>query len=308
MATEIRLPDLGEGIVDVTVVRWRVAVGAAIKSGDVILEVATDKVDTEVAAAADGVLLKVNFNAGELVPVTAVLGYLGVAGEAIGADPGQPAPTAPAAQPAALAQPTIPLAASDEAVKASPVAKRVAADMGVALAGLAGTGPGGQITKSDVLAFAEQGPPGAATPLPGDLAGAPSLSVRRAAAELNVNLDAIANGRPFSTLTKYDVLSAAASRAAGKEVKIEPAFPPPSALPAASPARHLSPPHLSPRHLSPRHLSPPHLSRPKRHPNSAPARNWSNTRACAPRSPRIRASASSPRPMSPPCGIWTCPP
>ena len=83
MATEIRLPDLGEGIVDVTIVRWRVAVGAAIKNGDVILEVATDKVDTEVAAAADGVLLKVNFNAGELVPVTAVLGYLGAAGEAL---------------------------------------------------------------------------------------------------------------------------------------------------------------------------------------------------------------------------------
>ena len=70
MATEIKLPDLGEGIVDVTVSRWRVPVGTAVKAGEVILEVATDKVDTEVAAPADGVLLQVNFSAGELAPVS----------------------------------------------------------------------------------------------------------------------------------------------------------------------------------------------------------------------------------------------
>ena len=68
-------------------------------------------------------------------------------------------------------------------------------------------------------------------PLPGELADEPSLVVRRAAAELNVNLTAIAAGRPLSTLTKYDVLSAAASRAAGQETRVEPAFPLPSAAP-----------------------------------------------------------------------------
>jgi 2-oxoisovalerate dehydrogenase E2 component (dihydrolipoyl transacylase) len=120
-------------------------------------------------------------------------------------------------------------------VKASPVARRVAADKGVDLATVAGTGPGGQITKGDVLARAEQGGSGSPVALPGDLANEPSLVVRRAAADLNVNLGEVAQGRPLSTLTKYDVLSAAASRAAGKEVTVTPAFPPPSA-PAAAPA------------------------------------------------------------------------
>ena len=81
MATEIKLPDLGEGIVDVTISRWRVPVGGSVKAGDVILEVATDKVDTEVAAPADGTLLAHNFSEGSLAPVDAVLGVIGAAGE-----------------------------------------------------------------------------------------------------------------------------------------------------------------------------------------------------------------------------------
>lgn len=81
MATEIKLPDMGEGIVDVTISRWRVPVGGAVKAGDVILEVATDKVDSEVVAPADGMLLKTNFSEGSLAPVDAVLGVIGAEGE-----------------------------------------------------------------------------------------------------------------------------------------------------------------------------------------------------------------------------------
>ncbi|MCB0068243.1 MAG: E3 binding domain-containing protein, partial [Caldilineaceae bacterium] len=234
MATEIRLPDAGEGIEDVTVSRWRVSVGDNVKVNDVILEVATDKVDTEITAPADGVLLKVNFQEGELAPVSAVMGYIGQAGESIGdapaasAEAAAPAP-APAVAPAADAAPAAP--AGD--VKATPVARRVAADKGVDLAAVSGTGLGGQVTKQDVLAYNAAGPGTAPTALPGDLAGEPSLVVRRAAADNNINLDEIAEGRPLSTLTKYDVLSAAASRAAGKPVRVEPAFPPPSAVAAA---------------------------------------------------------------------------
>ncbi len=83
MATEIRLPDVGEGVADVTINRWRVNVGEAVTAGDVILEVATDKVDTEIQAPASGVLLKINFRAGELAPVTAVMGHIGQAGESV---------------------------------------------------------------------------------------------------------------------------------------------------------------------------------------------------------------------------------
>jgi 2-oxoglutarate dehydrogenase E2 component (dihydrolipoamide succinyltransferase) len=272
MATEIKLPEMGEGIADVTISRWRVPVGGTVKAGEVILEVATDKVDSEVAAPADGTLLKVNFSEGALAPVDAVLGVIGAAGEsAEGAAPataearpvapadhdqsrdGEPPPVAPPQgqveqATAAGADASASTADEDvkEDVKASPVAKRVAADKGVALSGVAGTGPGGQITKSDVLAAAsgKGAPAGQAIspdvpppPLPGDLADESSLVVRRAAADYNINLAEIAEGRPLSTLTKYDVLSAVASRAEGKPVKVEPAFPPPGAQTSSSATR-----------------------------------------------------------------------
>lgn len=224
MATEIRLPDVGEGVADVTINRWRVNVGDAVNAGDVILEVATDKVDTEIQAPASGVLLKINFRAGELAPVTAVMGHIGQAGESV-AEAGA-APTA-AAAPTTSAPVSAPAPVVESAsVKATPVAKRVAADKGVDLAGVAGTGPGGQITKQDVLAHSDvaAAPADARTALPGDLADEPTLAVRRVAADNNINLREIAGDRPLSTLTKYDVLSAVASRAAGKPVRVEPEY------------------------------------------------------------------------------------
>lgn len=222
MATEIRLPELGEGVADVTINRWRANIGDAVNAGDVILEVATDKVDTEIQAPAAGVLLKMNFRAGELAPVGAIMGYIGQAGERV--DEGGAPNTA--AAPATVETPVAPASAPEApGVKATPVAKRVAADRGVDLTAIAGTGPGGQITKQDVLAHSETTSSVAvAAALPGDLTDAPSLAVRRAAAEHNINLREIAGDRPLSALTTYDVLSAAASRAAGKPVRVEPEY------------------------------------------------------------------------------------
>ena len=232
MATEFKLPDLGDGITDVTISRWRVPVGAAVKAGEIILEVATDKVDTEVAAPADGTLLQVNFGEGALAPVTAVLALIGAAGENVGAA----APATAAAAPAPAAAPAAPAASATavaEDIKASPVAKRVAEDKGVALGGVKGSGPGGQVMKNDVLAAAEKGAAPAVVALTGELAEVASLIVRRTAADLSVNLAEIAGDRPLSSLTKYDVLSAVASREAGKEVKVTPPFPASAAAPAA---------------------------------------------------------------------------
>jgi 2-oxoglutarate dehydrogenase E2 component (dihydrolipoamide succinyltransferase) len=241
MTTEIRLPDAGEGIDDVTISRWRVAVGDNVNEGDVILEVATDKVDTEIQAPASGVLLKINFQEGDLAPVTEVMGYIGQEGESVNGAPAGAAPltkeaatkeaatkeaaTAEATSPKAPAAKNGPAPAAEGAgAKATPVAKRVAADKGVDLAGVAGTGPGGQITKQDVLTQAGGASSAAVSPLPGDLADESTLAVRRAAADNNINLREIAAGRPLSVLTQYDVLSAVASRAAGKRVRVEPAY------------------------------------------------------------------------------------
>lgn len=242
MATEVKLPDLGEGIEDVTINRWLVAEGDSVNEGDVILEVATDKVDTEVTAPASGVILKLFHTEGSLVEISQALAMIGQAGEEVGAAaPAAPTPAA-ADKPAEAA--AAPAAATSDK-KATPVAQRVAQDQGVDLGQVDGTGPGGRITKNDVEAFKESGAAPAGKGLPGDLADVPSLVVARAAAQYSVDLRQVAAGRPLSSLTKYDVLSAAASRGAGKTVVVAPKFdasaaapkaPAPAAAPASTPA------------------------------------------------------------------------
>ncbi|MCC6167824.1 MAG: 2-oxo acid dehydrogenase subunit E2 [Caldilineaceae bacterium] len=248
MATQVKLPDLGEGVLDATISRWLVKEGDSVNQGDVLLEVATDKVDTEVPAPAGGTLLKINHREGDLVDANSVLAVIGAAGEEAAeaptegaAEAEQPAPAQTKAAPAQAEQPQdtaeTPAGrqpqADGAAVKASPVAKRVAADKGVELESVPGTGPGGRITKEDVLASADGGKAkgGAVKPLPGDLADVPALSVTRLAALYNLNLDEIAGDRPLSALTRYDVMSAAAGRAEGEPVTVEPKFMPPRAQP-----------------------------------------------------------------------------
>ena len=96
MATELRFPDQLSGVDGIIVTRWLVKVGDTIKPGDVLLEVATDKVDTEVPATVGGVILQLNFSDGELLPADPVLGLVGEAGETVAAPTSAPAP-APAA-------------------------------------------------------------------------------------------------------------------------------------------------------------------------------------------------------------------
>ncbi len=95
-------------------------------------------------------------------------------------------------------------------VKASPVAVRVASDKDVALEQVAGTGPGGRITKDDVLAMRADGGAGqrraGAATLPDELADVASLAVRRVAGRPQHRPGDVADGRPLSTLTRYDVL------------------------------------------------------------------------------------------------------
>ena len=258
MATEVKLPDLGEGVEDATISRWLVKEGDEVQAGDVLLEVATDKVDTEVPAPVSGKVLKINQPEGSLVDLNTVIAIIGAEGESVDSgDSGGQAEGASTAAASAAAQneretvaeaeesgkkdeadETSPQVATPSenghAVKASPVAKRVAADKGVDLDGVSGTGPGGRITKGDVLATAETGKAGQAKelePLPGDLADVAPLSVVRLAALYNVNLREIAGGRPLSTLTRYDVMNAVASREQGKGVTVEPRFEAPRAIP-----------------------------------------------------------------------------
>ena len=269
MATNVKLPAMGEGIDDVTINRWLVEEGDTIEEGAMLVEIATDKVDTEVPSPAGGTILKLNFGPGELVSVDSVIAVIGAAGESAAdagddgaaetasAEPAVATGPAPANEAPAQAQPADEPAVepavepSDEDVKATPVARRVAADEGVDLGAVNGTGPGGQVRKSDVLDYVAQkkGEPAGTTPagtapsaagLPGDYADVPSTGVRRAAADYDIDLRAVAAGRPLSTLTRYDVMRYAAEKLGKDYLPTQPSFPakaapaPAAAKPAAA--------------------------------------------------------------------------
>ena len=251
MATDVKLPDLGEGVEDATISRWLVKEGDEVNEGDILLEVATDKVDTEVPAPTAGQVLKINQGEGALVAMNDVLAVIGAAGESVDSGDAPAASEAKAETPAAeeekeekapanaVAETPPQVSTPSEnghGLKASPVAKRVAADKGVDLDDVAGTGPGGRITKGDVLASADGGKEGAFAALPGDLADSASLPVLRLAALNDIDLRKVAEGRPLSTLTRYDVMTAVASRDAGKTVTVEPRYQPSPAVPGAAKA------------------------------------------------------------------------
>ena len=160
MATEIKMPQLGLTMEEGTVERWLKAEGDSVKVGEPILEITTDKLTNEVEAEAEGVLLKIVAPEGADVPVQGLLGYIGQPGEQV--DGGAPAP-APAAAPAAAPAPAAP-AAKGGKVRISPLARKIALQMGVDYTTLTGTGPSGRIIKRDVLAAAESAAKAPAAP------------------------------------------------------------------------------------------------------------------------------------------------
>jgi pyruvate dehydrogenase E2 component (dihydrolipoamide acetyltransferase) len=149
------MPQLGMGMFEGTIVRWIAADGAAVKRGAELLEIQTEKVVHTIEAASDGVLQRVAPE-GAQIPVRGVIGYLLAPGEAL-ARPG-PEPTAVAAPlPERPAAGTAPAQPSRE-VRATPIARRLAAERGLDLADIAGSGPGGRIVEKDVLDAAAASP------------------------------------------------------------------------------------------------------------------------------------------------------
>jgi 2-oxoglutarate dehydrogenase E2 component (dihydrolipoamide succinyltransferase) len=172
----ILLPALGESVTEGTITRWLKAVGDSVQADEPLLEVSTDKVDTEIPAPASGVLVAITAAEDSTVPVGSELGR--IASGAMNAAPAAPAPTpAPAAvsapTPAAAPAPAPTPAASEPAANSdayvTPLVRRLAASHGVDLATVTGTGVGGRIRKSDVLAAAGQATP---TPAPASPAAA----------------------------------------------------------------------------------------------------------------------------------------
>ncbi|MCI6054129.1 dihydrolipoamide acetyltransferase family protein [Dysosmobacter sp.] len=157
MAYEVLMPQLGLTMEEGTVSKWLKQEGEAVKAGEAILEITTDKLTNEVLSEHDGVLLKIVAQEGEDIPVKGLLAYIGQSGEAVGGAAPDAAPAAPAAVPAAAAPAApAPAAAPNGArIRISPLARKTAAKLGVDYTALRGTGPSGRIVQRDILAAAQ---------------------------------------------------------------------------------------------------------------------------------------------------------
>lgn len=283
MAVKVTLPQMGEGVTDATVTKWIKKEGEQVKEYDPLVEVNTDKVDTEIPSPASGTILKILQAEGAVVPVNATLVWIGEPGESVPEDDGAPVPEATAAKPAAAqpapVQPTpaparqvvsntppvqpqlqpAPAASQHSATPAggpvSALAAKIAAEHGVNLAAVHGSGPGGRITKEDVLAAAQAGtarfapggqPLAASGPvnLPSfdghNMATFLSPVVRKLAAEHNIDVSRIRGAGQGGRVTKADVEAALASgnavangQAPAQQAAPRPQFPPafPEAIP-----------------------------------------------------------------------------
>ena len=161
MAYELLMPQLGLTMEEGTVTTWLKQEGDAIKVGEPILEITTDKLTNEVISEYDGTLLKIVAQEGEDIPVKGLLAYIGQPGEAVGgaaaaAPAAEAAPAAAQASAAAPAAIPAPAAAANGArIRISPLARKTAAKLGVDYTGLTGTGAAGRIRQCDILAAAE---------------------------------------------------------------------------------------------------------------------------------------------------------
>ncbi len=184
--TEVVMPQMGVSVSEGTITKWLKQPGDQVARDEPLLEISTDKVDTEVPSPGEGVVTQILVPEGETVDVGTVLATIGPAGSAPAEAPTQeppvttpeaapaaapepdaapePAPAQPAAAPPA---PTAETAAGNGKTFVSPVVARIASEHGVDPSAVPGTGAGGRVTKKDILAFIESGAqPAAAAPAP----------------------------------------------------------------------------------------------------------------------------------------------
>jgi 2-oxoglutarate dehydrogenase E2 component (dihydrolipoamide succinyltransferase) len=163
----IKVPPLGESIIEATVSRWLKKEGDAVAAGDTLVDLETDKITVEVPALKPGVLTKRTKAEGEVVHVDDVLGELDetavpatagasqVATASAGANPAAPVSSAPTASPPPASR--VPSSSSQsDSVKSSPAARKIADERGIDIAAVAGTGRGGVVSKPDILAAPTQ--------------------------------------------------------------------------------------------------------------------------------------------------------
>ncbi len=165
MATDVTMPRLSDSMEEGTVLKWLVEVGGEVKRGAPLVEIETDKANMTYEADTDGVLLEVVAGEGDTLEVGAVIARIGAEGEqpvkapAAAEEPKPDKAPAPDPEPEAAKPAPVPAGNGGERIKASPVARRIAGELGVELATLEGSGPGGRIIKADVESAAKNGAP-----------------------------------------------------------------------------------------------------------------------------------------------------
>jgi pyruvate dehydrogenase E2 component (dihydrolipoamide acetyltransferase) len=199
MAISVVMPALEMAQETGKLVSWKKKEGDAVKKGELLLEVETDKAVVEIEAAADGVLGGVTAQIGDVVPVGQTIAWLLKAGESV---PAASAPTqtgrtgaAAGTAPAATAAAAAPVAAGDEVANAGPVrispkARRLAKEHGVDVSRIKGTGPGGEIVTEDVLAAKSSAGAPASAPRP---AAAPTSSSSATSPSVSTELGAMSS-------------------------------------------------------------------------------------------------------------------
>ncbi|MCC6613700.1 MAG: 2-oxo acid dehydrogenase subunit E2 [Anaerolineae bacterium] len=175
MPTNILMPQLGESVVEGTVSRWLKQIGDPVDAFEPLLEVSTDKVETEIPAPVAGVLLSIQVEAGKTVAKGTVLGVIGAADEALpeaeAAGHGDVTQPMRATQETPVASPAAPTPSGNGGWHVTPVVARMAAEHALDLAQIQGSGHGGRVTKKDVEAYLET------REAPASAASAPSFAV-----------------------------------------------------------------------------------------------------------------------------------
>ena len=241
----LKVPPLGESIVEATVSRWVKNQGDSVNAGDTVLELDTDKITVEVPALRAGVLTKQTVKEGDVVHVDDVLGEIDenatagapAAKPASQAAAPKPAPVAAAAPVATPAPARVAAAAAATPQKSAPAARRAADERGVDIASVPGTGRGGVVSKADVLGAASAGTsadataPSGATPaapvlhapprqaIPGERETREKLSTRRKRIAENLLQSHLATAH-LTTFNEIDMSAVSALRARVKE-KVE---------------------------------------------------------------------------------------
>ena len=204
MAFEIIMPKLGVDMQEGEIIEWKKQEGDVVNEGDILLEIMSDKTNMELEAEDSGVLLKITRQAGETVPVTEVIGYIGAEGEVVADN----VASAPAAEPAPKVEevatveaPVVatqaPVVHEGGKVRATPKARKVARELGIDLTQVPGTGAKGRVHADDVENF--KGAQPKVTPL-----------ARKIAADLGIDLASVSGTGFGGKITKEDILAISA--------------------------------------------------------------------------------------------------